>query len=356
MALVKEKRRMQSIRAAAMSGGLMFSMFTAGALFAQTGRQESASAAIGVRAIIHSVADLDKTASFYRDGLGLKMAGPDGKPIGTLPAPSALDESLSKFTATHGAKFRNAMFEIPGAKLDLELTEFTDIQRKNVRPHAQDPGAGTLILTVRDVDAALAGVNKCGGSVLSIGGQPMKVGGENSKSRSVFVRDPDGFLLELAGIQPTPASDAPAASNVIGARIAITVENLDQTLKFYHDVLGFETKPAPQFTTDKAIATLIDAEGAQWRIGTAKIPGSPVSWEFLEFKDVPRTPFHLSIPDIGSPAVSMRVQDLNASIAAVKAAGGSVVTVGGQPVKLGPMMAIFVRDPNGFLIELIPGT
>jgi catechol 2,3-dioxygenase-like lactoylglutathione lyase family enzyme len=346
---------MQPIKTAFVTASAMFSMLAAGAMFAQTGTEESPSAATGVRAIIHSVADLDKTVSFYRDGLGLEMAGPGGKPATTLPAPRALDEALSKFTATHGAKFRNATFKIPGAKLDLELTEFTDTARKNVQPHMQDPGAATLVLTVRDVDAALAGVNKTGGSVLSIGGQPMKIGPENSKSRSIFVRDPDGFMLELAGIQPPPPSDAPANSNILGGRIGITVENLDQTLKFYHDVLGFETKPAPAaFATNKTIATLIDAEGAEWRISTAKIPGSPVEWEFLEFKGVARKPFHLAVPDIGSPAVSVHVKDVNAAIEAVKAGGGSIVTTGGQAVKLGPATGIFVRDPNGFLIELIP--
>jgi catechol 2,3-dioxygenase-like lactoylglutathione lyase family enzyme len=334
----------------------MFSMLAAGVMFAQTGTQESPSAATGVRAIIHSVADLDKTVSFYRDGLGLEMAGPGGKPASTLAAPRALDESLSKFTATHGAKFRNATFKIPGAKFDLELTEFTDTPRKNVQPHMQDPGAATLVLTVRDVDAALAGVNKSGGSVLSLGGQPRKVGGENSKTRSIFVRDPDGFMLELAGIQPTPPSDAPASSNVTGGRIGLTIENTDQTLKFYHDVLGFETKPAPAaFATDKTIASLIDAEGAQWRISSAKVPGTSVDWELLEFKGVARKPFRLAVPDIGSPAVSVHVKDVNAALEAVKAGGGSVVTVGGQPVKLGPAIGIFVRDPNGFLLELIPG-
>jgi catechol 2,3-dioxygenase-like lactoylglutathione lyase family enzyme len=347
---------MQPTKTAAVTAGLMFSMLTAGAVFAQTGTQESAGAATGVRAMIHSVADLDKTVSFYRDGLGLELSGPGGKAATTLPAPRALDESLSKFTATHGAKFRNATFKIPGANFDLELTEFTDTARKNVQPHMQDPGAGTLVLTVRDVDAALAGVNKSGGSVLSIGGHPMKIGSENSKSRSVFVRDPDGFMLELAGIQPPPPSDAPAGSNVIGGHIGITVENLDQTLKFYRDVFGFETKPAPTaFATNKTIATLIDAEGAQWRISTAKIPGSPVNWEFLEFKDVARKPFRPTVPDIGSPAVSVHVKDVNAAIEAVKAGGGSIVTTGGQAVKLGPATGIFVRDPNGFLLEMIPG-
>jgi catechol 2,3-dioxygenase-like lactoylglutathione lyase family enzyme len=220
----------------------------------------------------------------------------------------------------------------------------------------QDPGAMTLVLVVRDVDAALAGVKKTGGSVLSIGGEPMKIGGETSQSRSVFVRDPDGFLLELAGIQPLPPSDAPANSNVVGGHIGITIADTDQTLKFYHDVLGLDIKPAaPAFATNKTIASLIDAPGAQWRISTGHVPGSPVELEFLEFKDVKRTPVRWNNPDIGSPTVSVQVKDVQAAMDAVKNGGGSVYTQGGEPVKLGQRLAVFVRDPNGVLIELLPG-
>jgi len=319
------------------------------------GTADAPGPAVGVRAIIHSVGDLDKTVAFYRDGLGLQPVGPGGKPMTALPTPRPLDEDLSKFTDTHGAKFRNASFKIPGASLELELTEFTGTPRKQATPHMQDPGAATLVLNVRDVDAALDGVKKNGGSVLSIGGEPMKLGGETSKSRSVFVRDPDGFMLELAGIQPLPKTTAPADSNVIGGRIGVTIKDTDQTLKFYHDVLGFETKPAaPAFATNPTIASLIDAKGANWRISMAKVPGSPVDFELLEFKDVPRKDFALRVPDIGSPAVSIHVKDVEASMKSVAANGGSIVTRGGEPVKLGPAMGVFVRDPNGLLIELIP--
>jgi catechol 2,3-dioxygenase-like lactoylglutathione lyase family enzyme len=311
--------------------------------------------ATGVRAIIHSVTDLDKTVKFYQEGLGLVPVGPGGKPVTAMPAPRALDEALSKFTDTHGAKFRNASFNIPGATFMLELTEFTATPRKQAVPHMQDPGAATLVLTVRDVDAALEGVKKNGGSVFSIGGQPMKIGGEASKSRSVFVRDPDGFMLELAAIQPPPKSTAPADSNILGGRIGVTIQDTDQTMKFYHDVLGFETKPAaPKFSTDKTIAALIDAQGAQWRISSAKVPGSTVDFEMLEFKDVARKPFQLRVPDPGSPAVSVHVKDVEAAMKAVAANGGSIVTAGGEPVKLGGGVGVFVRDPNGLLIELIP--
>ena len=324
-----------------------------GILVAGTG--DAPGPAIGVRAIIHSVGDLDKTVAFYRDGLGLKPVGPGGKPMTTLPAPQALDEDLSKFTDTHGAKFRNASFKIPGMTLELELTEFTGTSRKQTTPHMQDPGAATLVLTVRDVDAALDGVKKNGGSVLSIGGQPMKLGGETSQSRSVFVRDPDGFMLELAGTQPPPKSSASADSNIIGGRIGETIKDTDQTMKFYHDVLGFETKPAaPAFQTNTTIASLIDAKGAQWRISRAKVPGTEVDFELLEFKDVPRKEFSLRVPDIGSPAVSIHVKDVESAMKAVAAGGGSIVTRGGEPVKLGPAKGVFVRDPNGLLIELIP--
>lgn len=324
-----------------------------GILTAATG--EAPGPAIGVRAAIHSVADLDKTVAFYRGGLGLQPVGQGGKPITEMPKPQPLNEDLSKFTDTHGAKFRNAIFNIPGAGFTLELTEFSGISLKRAVPHMQDPGAETLVLTVRDVDAALAGVKKNGGSVLSIGGEPMKIGGENSQSRSVFVRDPDGFMLELAGIKPLPESSAPEGSNVIGGRIGVTIKDTDQTMKFYHDVLGFETKPAaPEFATNPTIASLIDAKGAHWRISSAKVPGSDVSFELLEFKDVPRRGFAPRVPDIGSPAVSIHVKDVESAMKAVAAGGGSVVTRGGEPVKLGPAMGVFVRDPNGLLIELIP--
>jgi catechol 2,3-dioxygenase-like lactoylglutathione lyase family enzyme len=319
------------------------------------GTADAPGPAIGVRAIIHSVADLDKTVKFYQDGLGMMPVGPGGKPMTALPAPQPLNEDLSKFTDTHGAKFRNALFHIPGAMLDLELTEFSATSLKKAVPHMQDPGAATLVLMVRDVDAALDGVKKNGGSVLSKGGAPMKIGGEASQSRSVFVRDPDGFMLELASIQPAPKSSAPASSNILGGRIGVTIKDTDQTMKFYHDVLGFETKPAPvAYATNKTIASLIDAEGAEWRISSAKVPGTTVDFELLEFKGVARKPFDLRVPDPGSPAVSIHVKDVEAAMKAVAAGGGSIVTRGGEPVKLGPALGVFVRDPNGLLIELIP--
>jgi catechol 2,3-dioxygenase-like lactoylglutathione lyase family enzyme len=212
-------------RTAAFAAGVLCWTLCGSAAWGQSG-ETAAGPAVGVRAMIHSVANLEKTVAFYHDGLGLELTGP-GASSKKLAAPNALDESLSRFTDTHGAKFRNASFKIPGAAFGLELTEFTGTKRMAVQPHMQDPGAGTLVLMVRDIGKALAGAKANGGTVLSLGGKPGKVGGENSKSLSVFVRDPDGFLLELAHIDPMPATDASASSNVIGARIGLTIANTD---------------------------------------------------------------------------------------------------------------------------------
>jgi len=319
------------------------------------GTSDAPGPAIGVRVIAHAVANLDRTVAFYRDALGMAPVGPGGRTLAALPAPEPLDEDLSKFTDTHGAKFRNAMIHIPGMTLDLELTEFTGVPVKKAVPRMQDPGAASLVLIVRDLDAALAGVKKNGGTVLSIGGQPMKIGGDASPSRSVFVRDPDGFMLELAGISPLPKSSAPADSLVVGGRIGQTIKDTAQTLKFYHDVLGYDTKPAsPAFQTNPTIASLINAKGAHWRISRANIPGSDVEFELLEFKDVPRRDFAPRVPDPGSPVVSIHVKNVEDAMKAVAAGGGSIVTRGAAPVKLGAATGVFVRDPNGLLLELIP--
>jgi catechol 2,3-dioxygenase-like lactoylglutathione lyase family enzyme len=144
---------------------------------------------IGVNNFIHSVADLDKTTAFYRDTLGLELKN-------APRAPMVLNEALSNLTDTQGAKFRVATFKVPDAEFDLELTEFTGIDRKPGIARNQDLGAATFVLTVRDLDEALAAVKKAGVALVTVGGTPLSLGG---KTRSIFVRDP-----------PAPAAPASA--------------------------------------------------------------------------------------------------------------------------------------------------
>jgi catechol 2,3-dioxygenase-like lactoylglutathione lyase family enzyme len=51
-------------------------------------------------------------------------------------------------------------------------------------------------------------------------------------------------------------------------------------------------------------------------------------------------------------ALSFYVDDVRAMLASLKLAGARVETEGGEPVKIGGVERVFVRDPNGILIEL----
>src|SRR2546423_1281913 len=62
--------------------------------------------------LAHAVDSLDKTVPFYRDVIGLPVNGARD-PL--TQQPQALDEDMSRFTATKGAKFRAAAFRIPNA-------------------------------------------------------------------------------------------------------------------------------------------------------------------------------------------------------------------------------------------------
>jgi catechol 2,3-dioxygenase-like lactoylglutathione lyase family enzyme len=315
--------------------------FLVAALFCASGFGQSGRVT-GVNNCIHSVANADRSVKFYRDGLGLEMK--------TAPAPSSflLNEALSNLTDTHGAKFRVVTFKIPDAGFDLELTEFSGIDVKPGQGRNQDPGVATLALTVRDIDNAVRAVKNFGGSIVTVGGAPVTLGG---KSRNIFVRDPDGAFLELAQPDPLPATTAPPSANVIAGRFAMTVKDTEQTLAFYRDVFGFNIKPGGPFAANPVISNMVNVPGAEFRMSRADVPRTSVTWEFVDYKGVDRKAFQLRVQDPGSPAFSLKVTGADALVAAVKAAGGSLVSTGGPIGDKGG--SVFVRDPNGFLIELI---
>ncbi len=320
-------------------------------------------AVIGSQNLILATTDLDKTVAFYR-ALGLETADRDGlgrpQHKDQVPAPAPSSELLNKLcglTATHDTKFRYLSLKIPNAGFDLELIEFTGLERKGSRPGNQDPGASTLVLTVRDVDVALGASKKAGASVVTAGVAPLGIG-DPGKTRSVLVRDLDGFFVEFVQPDPLPETRVPAtkvsaSGNVIAGSFKHTIQDTDKTLRFYRDVLGFDPQPGASFIRNKSLADVVGVPAkARFRISMANVPGSSVHWELVEFKDTDRKRFHPNTADPGAPVWSLRVRDVDAALKAVKAGGGVIATIGGEPVKVGTGRNIFVRDPDGLLLEL----
>jgi predicted enzyme related to lactoylglutathione lyase len=242
--------------------------------------------------------------------------------------------------------------DLENTGMGVELIDYKDIDRKPVHPRFQDPGAANLILTVRNIDAILAKAKKAGGRVISKGGEPATMPG-NGKNRVAFVQDPDGFFVELSQRDPEPQTTAPAASNVIGGAFEIIVNNTDDTMRIYRDILGFQPQIGASFDGTKLLMETAGTPGAQFRRSAATIPGTSVLMAFLEFKDIDRKPFKTRVQDPGTAILQLQVRDADAVTQALKAAGATVISAGGEPVNApNGGRFVIVRDPNNLFLEL----
>ncbi len=307
----------------------------------------SSQVVIGGHNFIHAVADVQKSSQFYRDAFGLELER-EIRPAAAVPV-------LQQLANTPGAKFRATSVKLPGANFSLEFTEFSDIERKVGQSNMQDPGSSMLALIVRDVDATLAKAVKAGAKIVTTGGKILRQGAPDAPNynRAIFLRDLDGFLIEMLQLYPQPPSKAPADSAVLGGGIGITVSDVERTAAFWRQ-FGLEVKVGEAAPGNATTMALSATQNATFRIGNARIPGTDFQLLLAEFTGIARKPYQGRLQDPGTPAVSLAVRDLDAAMQAVKAAGARVVTTGGAPVHMGPTGGnVFIRDPDGFLVELI---
>jgi catechol 2,3-dioxygenase-like lactoylglutathione lyase family enzyme len=289
---------------------------------------------------IHAVDDLDTTLAFYRDVFGLNGMPQD------FPNPA-----VPQLTNAPGVTLRLSMLRLPGSML-FELTHFKGLERKPARAAYTDPGAASIVLYVRDLDAAVANAKKANAPIVTTGGAPVEIATLSaSKARSILLRDPDGFFVQV--VQETPAPSAPEG-NVHRVSLAYTIESAESTSKFYTGIMGLQLTGPSTFSKDPAVLNLVGApEGTEFRKLTGVMPGPNARVEFTEFRGVPRNKFHLRVRDPGAPAMAIQVVNLNGMIAEMKSAGVNVISANGQIVDFGGgTHTIFVEDPNGMNLEV----
>jgi glyoxylase I family protein len=134
----------------------------------------------------------------------------------------------------------------------------------------------------------------------------------------------------------------------------ITVSNLERSLAFWRDVLGFEfSHTACQ--KGKLAEEITGVEGAEIKLAVLKTPGGH-KIELLEYlAPADRKRAILRPCDIGSVHVALIIDDLDAVLAHIihsgwKAAGKA------QTLTRGPnagKRVVYVRDPDGTTIELM---
>ena len=322
--------------------------FTSGAL-AQQGQPAPGAAppgdvVVGSGNYSPIVNDLDKAIEFYGNLLGLTV--PPAQAPG--PRPFSTDPAIRNMFGIPSAQLRWVVARVPGPNLGVEMVEAKDIDRKAANPRPQDPGSMTLVLAVRDIDRAFAPLKSAGVPVVTPAGAPMTFA---NKSRGVIVRDPDGHFVQLLQPSPLPETTAPSESNIIDARVRITVADTDKTMQLYRDQFQFQPQVG-SFGTE--LLDLMGLKGSQIRLTTAQVPGSALRMEFVEIKGTDRSPIRPRIQDPGATRLQIRVKDLDATIGKLKASGSTVVSAGGVPATLqGGIRAAIMPDPDGLYFVLI---
>ena len=135
----------------------------------------------------------------------------------------------------------------------------------------------------------------------------------------------------------------------------ITVSNLERSLAFWHDVLGFELSHTAHQTGELA-REITGVAGAEIKLAVLRAPdGHKI--ELLEYLAPPDRKKHIDLRpcDVGSVHVALLVDDLDAVLEKISASGWKAA---GKPqtLTIGPnagKRVVYVRDPNGTTIEFM---
>ena len=310
---------------------------------------------------IHVVARLDRTMAFYHGVLGLNQLT-FGNAAPTAPKFAANGPVAQLYDVPASTPVGVVVYRLPVMGVGLEFAEFRNVAQKSVHPRPQDPGASVVILTVRALNPILQRAHAAHVPILSVGGVPVPAADAALKGRSVVLRDPDGYYVELLEQAGTDAgSDAPgtgnedAAANVLQAALMLSIDDTDRNAHFYRDLLGMPLQIEASFAPDAAMTRAFGLTGGQLRHSVATLPGSDFKYDFVEWKDVPRRAVHAAVHDHGAGVLRLSVSDVDGFVSNLKANGIPVDSSGGGTVALGGAFhASILSDPNGLFIEPVP--
>ena len=312
------------------------------------------------------IGDTEPLIHFYSDLIGLELVG-----ARTAPRPFFVRHGLQEFAElgedddVYKSTSRVALLPIPGTaataggpEMTIEAIEIKGVKSAPYHPALRDPGASYLKIIVRDLDKTLALLKDERYTVISAGGAPVALEswpGITGKVRAVMLRDTDGYPVQLLQVTPTPATTAAADSKVIGARVAMVVDNLEASCRFYQDLAGPELKfwVSPRLMGDKADADLTHTQG-QFRMAQAMVPGSPVALELIEYQNHNHAFKRGFIQDPGTAHFLFMVKDTDAIAARVHAINAHTLSKSNAPVFISPTVrSFFVPDPQGFWLEFM---
>ena len=305
-------------------------------------------AVVEVERISLTVADLDRTERFYRDGLGFVTVGRrhvEGPAVARLfdVAGTTTIESLVMRLGSDEVEF---LAYRPWGRLYPEGSRSPDLWFQH------------FAIVVSDMDAAYAQLRRVAFAPISSGG-PQTLPEQDGRVRAFKFRDPDGHPLELLYFPPgqgRPLWHLPAEGRVfVGIdHSAVAVSDTTASEAFYGGLLGMRI--AYEVTNRGPTQDALDGINGAVVMITGLRPGSPSGpgIEFLDYRAPStgrRAPSDTASNDLVHVHLVLRVDDLKSQVRRLRDNHVSFVSPGIVPLGNG-IDAAMVRDPDGHVLLL----
>ena len=191
--------------------------------------------------------------------------------------------------------------------------------------------------------------------MITAGGKPVAFNNSDGKGRAVIVQDFHGYYVRLVEPDPLPsaqgANGAGAGAYIMGANVAISVEDTDKAAHFYQDALGVKVQLGDGFQSDPNELAILGMKGnVQYRHSVVMFPGKS-QVHLIEFKGIDRKAIHPGIVDPGAVVLRVSVQGMDALYNKIKAAQGQIVSVSGAPYLNGRTRWLMLRDPDNIYVQ-----
>lgn len=138
-----------------------------------------------------AVQDIEKTARFYRDAVGIDVKSP--------PSFTA-DRREAAVLGLAAGEIRESSAVLPPKSPELHFFEFKGVAQHALHPGIADPNAIVIRINVPNIEAAMAKAKAAGAPSISVS-RGITVFGRN---HFLMLKDPDGIYLQLTERFPAP--------------------------------------------------------------------------------------------------------------------------------------------------------
>lgn len=303
--------------------------------------------------------DLDEVRKFYSQGLGLELTGP----IKLTEELKQTQRKLWGIPDEMNWRLYLLRRSVPETISVRVLLLDRETPRVNTTWDAREPGPFSLGFPTTELepwDAALREMGFAAMNPMSSYQVPRADGSQYGMDETIW-KAPDFMhtvtlsrrdgMPQLGPVDPKTGRGGPVYS-------AQSIENSDQVLAFYTDVLGFELRSDREWKSHGSKGALAVPDGTVFRFSILYAPGaSHGHLLFIDFRDsaLPPSGVEPRPPNRGLVAWTFPVRDLGEIERRAKAAGTPIVAgpIAYESPALGRHRALTVLAPNGFLIELV---